>query len=212
MNKSQIEKRGLSLDLGPEVVRHLLPHRRPMLFVDAIEAYDRGAEGGRPELWARRHIASNEEVFSGHYPGLAVWPGIFTIEGLGQSCFLLEILWTLQAEWEKGGGAPHEVLDALKNLELGYRMSPRYRPQASELLSRFRGMAGRIGISASVEMRFLQSVFPGQCLDYHVVRTHVVDQLMRFDVEASVAGTPVARGVMTGALGARASEMLPPDR
>jgi 3-hydroxyacyl-[acyl-carrier-protein] dehydratase len=210
MNRSHLEKRGLLLELGPEVVRQLLPHRRPMLFVDAVWAYDRNGEGGRPALWARRQISANEEVFAGHFPGLALWPGIYTIEGLGQSCFLLEVLLAMQAEWESQAGDPEEVILALKNLELGYRLSPSYRPPASELLQRFRGMGGRIGISASVEIRFLQSVFAGQCLDYHVVRSHAVDRLMRFEVEASVQGRAVARGSMTGALGARASDMLPP--
>lgn len=204
------DKRAPVLELGPDVIQQLLPHRRPLLFVDGIRNYARAGEGGRPELRARRQISANEEVFAGHFPGLHLWPGIFTIEGLGQSCFLLEVLLTLQKAREDEGGDPEEILSALRNLELGYQLSPRFRPDGSALLERFRTMGGRIGISASLEMRFLQPVFGGQCLDYRVVRTHVVEQFMRFDVEASVEGRAVARGVMTGALGARVSELLPP--
>jgi 3-hydroxyacyl-[acyl-carrier-protein] dehydratase len=205
-----IDHRGSPLELGPDVVRHLLPHRRPLLLVDGIRRYHRSGENGRPELWAHRHISANEEVFAGHFPGLAIWPGIYTIEGLGQSCFLLEVLVTLQEEWEHEAGDPEEILGALRNLELGYQMSPRFRPAASRPLERFGGLGGRIGISAWVEMRFLHPVFGGQRLDYHVVRTHVIDKFMRFDVEAAVEGRAVARGVMTGALGAELSETLPP--
>jgi 3-hydroxyacyl-[acyl-carrier-protein] dehydratase len=202
MNR-QAEGRASILELGPDVIQHLLPHRRPLLMVDTIRRYERGADGGRPELWARRQISANEEVFAGHYPGLHLWPGIYTIEGLGQSCFLLEILVMLQKAYEDGGGNADEVLAALRNLELGYQLNPRYRPEQSALLERLGQLGGRVGISASVEMRFLQPVFAGQGLDYHVVRTHVVERFMRYEVEASVDGRPVARGFITGALGER---------
>jgi 3-hydroxymyristoyl/3-hydroxydecanoyl-(acyl carrier protein) dehydratase len=211
MNRvAMVEKR--SFELGPDVIRQLLPYRRPLLLVDSVRAYHRGVDSGRPELWARRQISANEEVFAGHFPGLHMWPGIYTQEGLGQSCFLLEVLLTLQEEWERQGGDPDEVLLALRNLELGYQLNPAFRPQGSALLERLRHLDRRIGISASVEMRFMHPVFAGQCLDYHVARTHLVDAFRRFDVEASVEGRTVARGVMTGALGARVSEALPPER
>jgi 3-hydroxyacyl-[acyl-carrier-protein] dehydratase len=210
MNR-HLEKRGLALELGRDVIRHLLPHRRPLLLVDGIRRYDRGTDAGRPQVWARRHISANEEVFAGHFPGLHLWPGIYTIEGLGQTCFLLEILLALEKEWKDKGRDPEEVLAALRNLELGYQLSPRFDPAGSAILQEFGGLGSRIGISASVEMRFLQPVFGGQCLEYHAVRTHVVERFMRFEVEASVEGRPVARGVMTGALGQTISSLVPPS-
>jgi 3-hydroxyacyl-[acyl-carrier-protein] dehydratase len=210
MNRGNTEKR--PFEIGPDVIRQLLPYRRPLLLVDSIRSYVRGGESVRPELRARRQISANEEVFAGHFPGLHIWPGIYTQEGLGQSCFLLEVLLTLQKECERQGGEPEEVLSALRNLELGYQLSPSFRPQGSAILEKFDRQDRRIGISASVEMRFLQPVFAGQCLDYHVVQTHLIEPFRRFDVEASVEGRAVARGVMTGALGARISEALPPER
>jgi 3-hydroxyacyl-[acyl-carrier-protein] dehydratase len=221
MNRSA-EKSGVELALGPDVVRHLLPHRRPLLFVDAIRRYDPGAESDRPSMWAYKNISASEEVFTGHYPGLHLWPGVYTIEGLGQSTFLLEVIFAMQAEWTEKGGDPAEVLAALRNLELGYRLDPRFRPEASAMLKSFGGLQGRIGISASLEMRFLHPVFAGQRLDYHVVRTHAVERqaasstgpgkLVRFEVEAWVDDRAVARGVMTGAIGVGLSEaLLPPD-
>ena len=129
MNRGSDEKRQPVLELGPDVIHHLLPHRRPLLFVDSVRAYDRGASKRTPSRFGRaRQISANEEVFAGHFPGLSLWPGIYTIEGLGQSCFLLEVLWALQKEWQDEGGDPEEILSALKNLELGYQLSPRFRP------------------------------------------------------------------------------------
>ncbi len=199
------------LDLGPDVIRRLLPYRRPLLLVDRVRAYNRGAKNGRPALWTRRQISSNEEIFAGHFPGLHLWPGIYTQEGLGQSCFLLEVLVGMQTEWERQGGDAEEFQKELANLEAGYQLSSRFRADGSAKLARLT-QNDRIGVSASVEMRFTQPVFGGQCLDYHVVRTHIVDAFHRFEVEANVEGRAVARGVMTAALGPQIPNATTPDR
>jgi hypothetical protein len=50
------------LRLGPDVISQLIPHRRPLVMVDAIVAYRHGAS---PTLWARRQISANEDIFTG---------------------------------------------------------------------------------------------------------------------------------------------------
>jgi 3-hydroxyacyl-[acyl-carrier-protein] dehydratase len=192
------------LVLGPDVVTRLLPHRRPFLMVDSIEAYSRAP---RPTLCAARMISANEPVFEGHFPGLHLWPGVYTIEGMGQSCNLLRILLELQAAWEREGRDPEEVLAGLRNMDLGFHFQPGYREDvgkrlAEVLRAELADPISRMGVSAAVDVKFLQPVFAGQRLVYTVTQTHAVDRLLRFEVEAAVEARVVARGVMSGAMGA----------
>lgn len=191
------------LALGPDVVTRLLPHRRPFLMVDSIEGY---ARAPRPTLAAARMISANEPVFEGHFPGLHLWPGVYTIEGMGQSCNLLRILLELQAAWEREGRDPEEVLAGLRNMDLGFHFQPGYREdigkRLGEVLHReLADPSSRMGVSAAVDVKFLQPVFAGQRLVYTVTQTHAVDRLLRFEVEAAVESRVVARGVMSGAMG-----------
>lgn len=186
------------LGLGPDVVQRILPHRRPFLLVDSVEAYETEPQ---PTLFASRLVSANEPIFDGHFPGLHLWPGVYTIEGLGQACNLLLIIAGLCEHRAGQGGDPAEVLEALKNLQLGYRLHPGYRADASQDLDRYlgdkRAALARAGLSAAVEVKLTAPVFAGQRLDYRVARARFLDELVRFDVEASVAGKTVAKGVMT---------------
>ncbi|CAN93515.1 MULTISPECIES: 3-hydroxyacyl-ACP dehydratase FabZ family protein [Sorangium] len=191
------------LHLGPDVIERLIPHRRPFLMVDTVEAYGRAP---RPTLRAARQISANEPIFEGHFPGLHLWPGVYTIEGMGQSCNLLQIIWAFERGFEEHGGDPAGVLAALRNLELGYKLRPGYRPEASapllEMLART-DLPSRLGMSAAVDVKLLHPVFAGQRLEYQVAQSHVFENLLRFDVEAQVEGRLVAKGVMTGTHGVR---------
>jgi 3-hydroxyacyl-[acyl-carrier-protein] dehydratase len=180
-----------SLRLGADVIRHLLPHRRPFLMVDFVAAY---AREPRPRLTAGRHISSNEEVFTGHFPNLSLWPGVFTIEGLGQACNILAVLVGLERAWKEQGREVDEVVAALRALERGYKLQPAASPAAAQPLVEALRTADLVGFSAAVDIRFLQPVFAGQRLDYLVELTHWNGDILRFEVEAQVDGAPVARG------------------
>lgn len=197
-----------AFELGPDVIQRLLPHRRPLLMVDRIVGFDANAE--RPALWATRHISANEEVFSGHFPNLQLWPGIYTVEGLGQSCHLLQALLALRVVCHERGLSFESVLRAFQNLELGYRLKPAFRAEASRLLAELGDPPLRVGLSAGIDVRFVEPVFAGQCLNYHVVHTHAVERFIRFEVEAAVDHRCVARGILTGALGPELSRERPP--
>jgi 3-hydroxyacyl-[acyl-carrier-protein] dehydratase len=190
---------------GPDVIRHLLPHRRPFLMVDTVTAYERSAT---PSLCASRYISSNESIFEGHFPGLHLWPGVYTIEGLGQCTNILHVIWVIQNICEERGMDPELVMTALLNLQRGYEMKPGYRPELSTPLiealksdENYASLSSRIGMTAAVDIKLLQPVFAGQRLDYKVVQTHLLESLVRYDIQAHVNGQVVARGTLTGTRG-----------
>lgn len=184
------------LRLGSDVIHLLIPHRRPLLMVDRIESFEAGAE---PQLRASRSISANEPVFAGHFEHLALWPGIYTIEGMGQStylCMALDLLCNASHERGEEADAP---LHALRNLEKGFRLDAAYdREAGARFLATLRAQPPWIGLSTTVDVRFLRPVYAGDRLEYRVRRTHLVDRVARFDVEAFVDGAQVARGRMTG--------------
>jgi len=190
---------GDALRLGADVVQRLIPHRRPLLMVDGVLAYRHGA---RPALWAHRHISANEQVFDGHFPGLHLWPGIYTIEALGQTALLCSIVMRLVHGHEAAGGTADEVYRALRSLE---RPTARLGDPASAVEGPLAGLGppdARAGVAGHVDVKLLAPVFAGSELRTLAVLTHQVDTLARFDVTAEVDGKPVARGTLTGALGA----------
>ena len=198
-------KKQMGFLLGPDVIRHLLPHRRPFLMVDTVTAYERGAP---PVLCATRYISANESVFEGHFPGLHLWPGVYTIEGFGQSCNLLQVIWSMQNACEEQGLDPELVISTLLNLQRGFEMKPGYRPELSDPVletlrnnEKYASASSRIGMTAALDIKLLQPVFAGQRLDFRVAQTHLLEELVRFDVQAQVEGQIVARGTMTSTRG-----------
>jgi 3-hydroxyacyl-[acyl-carrier-protein] dehydratase len=188
----------ISLELGPDVVQRLIPHRRPLLMVDRVETWE---ETDAPSLTAARCISSNEPIFDGHFPGLHLWPGVYTIEGMLQTCNLLQVIHLARAEVREKGGDADEVFTALKNLELGFRLAPGYRPELTQRYAAFFGAqpeaATRSGLAGAIDVKLLAPVFAGQRLEYRVTLNRVIEALQRYEVEASVGGRTVARGFVT---------------
>jgi 3-hydroxymyristoyl/3-hydroxydecanoyl-(acyl carrier protein) dehydratase len=181
------------LSLGPDVIRHLIPHRRPFLFVDRVVGF---RSGGQPALRAQRFISANEPVFAGHFPDLHLWPGVLTIEGLAQCCALLFALLGLQAQGEERGLSDEQVLEVLRSMERRAKRMERVEPPP-ELAALASGDHG-IAVGARVDVKLLRPVHGGARLDYLVEHTHKVDALHRFAVAAEVDGELVAEGVLVG--------------
>jgi 3-hydroxyacyl-[acyl-carrier-protein] dehydratase len=180
------------LRLGPDVIAQLIPHRRPLVMVDAVLAYRHAPS---PTLWARRQISANEDIFTGHFPGYHLWPGVYTIEGLGQATLICAIIASQIRDRARAGGSADEVYAALRAMQ---RAAARPFAAAAPPAA---GASARAGMAGHVDVKFLAPVFAGSQLDYVVTLTHVVEPLARFDVEAQVEGEPVARGTMTGVIG-----------
>jgi 3-hydroxymyristoyl/3-hydroxydecanoyl-(acyl carrier protein) dehydratase len=65
---------------GRDAVQRILEHRAPFLFVDEITAVDLDAG----TLRARRVIDPADPVFAGHFPGKPFYPGVLSLETMGQ--------------------------------------------------------------------------------------------------------------------------------
>ena len=186
-----------NLRLGSNVVELLLPQSRPFLMVDFVDSFHADPA---PTLDAGRHISANEAYFDGHFPGMHIWPGTLTIEGMGQTSALLMTVLMMRRAAAAEGADPELAMSRLRNLDLGYRMHPGHRADdAADLLQRMRAEPPWLAIGASIEVKFLRPVFAGQRLDYRSRLTGEVGNMMRFDVEAVVDGTPVAKGTLSGA-------------
>lgn len=64
-----------------EQIKQIIPHREPMLMVDAITELD---QQNRTVVGVKQ-FTGEEEFFKGHFPGNPVVPGVFLIEALAQT-------------------------------------------------------------------------------------------------------------------------------
>lgn len=189
----------IPLGLGADLIRQFLPHRPPFLFVDAVEGF---SAGERPSLSAAHHISPNEPVFAGHFPEMYLWPGVYTIEGLAQCCLLLSLLFEVGVAF----AAPADLAPVLRSWQQSLSRPGGPADARAETLRgviaerEFSVPAQRGGLLVAADVKLVHPVFAGHRLDYHVQRTHVVEQMHRFDVEAAVARRTVARGTLTVAM------------
>lgn len=66
-----------------EVIKKVLPHRYPFLLVDRVVSVDENS------IVALKNVSGNEPFFSGHFPALAVMPGVLQIEAMAQAAGLI---------------------------------------------------------------------------------------------------------------------------
>ena len=62
----------------------LLPHRYPFLLLDRVVDLKEGES-----IVAYKNITINEDVFNGHFPNYAVFPGVMILESMAQACGVL---------------------------------------------------------------------------------------------------------------------------
>jgi 3-hydroxyacyl-[acyl-carrier-protein] dehydratase len=184
----------MELDLGPDLIERLLPHRPPFVMVDRIVSLTPSLG----ELETQRFISGNEPVFAGHFPGLKLWPGVYTLEGLAQSCNALLALLALVKQWESSGRATRELTLQLKNLELGCRLDRGHRPQLAAELAEVLAEATMVrGVLAELDVKLLRPVTAGCRLDFRCRVTRAFGELFRFDVEAATDRGVAAKGTVT---------------
>lgn len=63
-----------------EQIKAIIPHRYPFLLIDQVDTIE---EDGT--IVARKAVSINEPFFQGHFPSLAVMPGVLIVEALAQT-------------------------------------------------------------------------------------------------------------------------------
>ena len=63
-----------------EEIKKILPHRYPFLLVDRVLEVKKGEY-----CKSIKNISGNEEIFQGHFPNQAVFPGVMIIEAMAQT-------------------------------------------------------------------------------------------------------------------------------
>lgn len=67
-----------------EWIMSVLPHRYPILLVDRVLEIE-----PQKRIVAIKNVTINEPIFTGHFPGRPVFPGVLLIEGMAQAGGLL---------------------------------------------------------------------------------------------------------------------------
>jgi 3-hydroxyacyl-[acyl-carrier-protein] dehydratase len=80
-----------------EIVTSLIPHRPPFLWVDRIIDFRQG------QIITEKTIPADLDVFTGHYPGQPIMPGVLLCEALFQTGALL------MAKMQESDDGPHSV-------------------------------------------------------------------------------------------------------
>lgn len=65
-------------------IQEFLPHRYPFLLVDKVVECEPGVR-----LLAVKNVTYNEPCFQGHFPHVAIFPGVLIMEALAQATGLL---------------------------------------------------------------------------------------------------------------------------
>ncbi len=65
-------------------IEKMIPHRPPFLFIDQVEELEPGIR-----CVARMFVDPEDAIFSGHFPGRPILPGVLIIEAMGQTAAVM---------------------------------------------------------------------------------------------------------------------------
>ena len=69
-----------------EEIKEYLPHRYPFLLIDRVAAFEKDKR-----IVAVKNVTVNEPFFPGHFPHLAVMPGVLIVEAMAQAAAVLSL-------------------------------------------------------------------------------------------------------------------------
>ena len=66
-----------------DLIQRIIPHRYPFLLIDKVRdiVVNEGCVG-------IKCVTINEPQFTGHFPGMPIFPGVMIIEAMAQTCLL----------------------------------------------------------------------------------------------------------------------------
>ncbi len=67
-----------------DLIQRIIPHRYPFLLVDRVVDID-GTKSGV----GIKNVTMNEPQFTGHFPGLPVFPGVYMVEAMAQTAAVI---------------------------------------------------------------------------------------------------------------------------
>jgi len=67
-------------------IKEYLPHRYPFLLIDRVIAFEQGVR-----VVALKNVTVNEPFFPGHFPHIAVMPGVLIVEAMAQAAAVLSL-------------------------------------------------------------------------------------------------------------------------
>jgi 3-hydroxyacyl-[acyl-carrier-protein] dehydratase len=123
----------VTLPVGVEQIKELLPHRYPFLLVDRVIELEMGKR-----VTAIKNVTANEPFFQGHFPGHPVMPGVLIVEAMAQAA---GVLFQLSINADGSDGAPLYYLVKIDKARFNAMVVPgdQLRMEVS-LARRLRGM------------------------------------------------------------------------
>jgi 3-hydroxyacyl-[acyl-carrier-protein] dehydratase len=67
-----------------DVIQRIIPHRYPFLLVDRVTDIDGTSSG-----IGIKNVTMNEPQFTGHFPGMPVFPGVLMVEAMAQTAAVI---------------------------------------------------------------------------------------------------------------------------
>lgn len=92
------------MQLNFEQIKELIPQRFPFIMIDKILEVEAGKEA-----LAIKNVSGNDIFFVGHFPDLAIMPGVAIIEAMAQTAIIL-----FAVEKEKGDSKQIYFLGSVK--------------------------------------------------------------------------------------------------
>ena len=69
-----------------EEIKEYLPHRYPFLLIDRVVEFEKDKR-----IVALKNVTANEPFFPGHFPHIAVMPGVLIVEAMAQAAAVLSL-------------------------------------------------------------------------------------------------------------------------
>ena len=73
-------------DMTIEEIKEYLPHRYPFLLIDRVISFEKDKR-----IVALKNVTANEPYFPGHFPHVAVMPGVLIVEAMAQAAAILSL-------------------------------------------------------------------------------------------------------------------------